>query len=71
MRDRWRWPGLRDSLIEIGASTVVLWEPSGSGEARQQRALRLIGAAFAVLAIYLAVQSVIVLAGDSTRNAAR
>jgi hypothetical protein len=35
-----------DSLIEIGASAVVLWELSGIGEARQRRALRLIGGAF-------------------------
>jgi hypothetical protein len=32
-----------DSMIEIGASTVVLWELSGTGEDRQRRALRLIG----------------------------
>ena len=50
-----------DSLIEIGASTVVLWELSGTGENRQRRALRLVGAAFAVLACYLAVQSTVVL----------
>ena len=50
-----------DSLIEIGASTVVLWELSGTGVARQRRALRLIGGAFAVLACYLAVQSTVVL----------
>lgn len=46
-----------DSLIEIGASTVVIWELSGTGQDRQRLALRLIGTAFAVLAIYLAVQS--------------
>jgi divalent metal cation (Fe/Co/Zn/Cd) transporter len=51
-----------DSLIEIGASTVVLWELSGTGEARQRQALRLIGAAFALLAVYLLVQSTWVLA---------
>jgi divalent metal cation (Fe/Co/Zn/Cd) transporter len=51
-----------DSLIEIGASTVVLWELASTGADRQRRALRLIGAAFVVLAIYLAVQSAIVLA---------
>src|SRR5215510_8198362 len=51
-----------DSLIEIGASVVVIWELSGTGEARQRRALRLIGAAFVGLAIYLAVQSTVVLA---------
>jgi divalent metal cation (Fe/Co/Zn/Cd) transporter len=50
-----------DSLIEIGASTVVIWELSGTGVARQRRALRLIGAAFAALAVYLAVQSAVVL----------
>ena len=50
-----------DSLIEIGASTVVIWELSGTGEARQRRALRLIGWAFVVLAVYLAVQSTWVL----------
>jgi len=49
-----------DSLIEIGASTVVLWELSGTGEARQRRALRLIGSAFLALAVYLTVQTIIV-----------
>ena len=51
-----------DSLIEIGASTVVIWELSGSGAARQRRGLRMIGYAFAALAVYLLVQSTIVLA---------
>lgn len=50
-----------DSLIEIGASTVVIWELSATGEQRQQRALRLIGIAFALLAVYLAIQSTVVL----------
>lgn len=50
-----------DSLIEIGASTVVIWELSGTGEERQRKALRLIGVAFLLLATYLAVQSLIVL----------
>jgi len=51
-----------DSLIEIGASIVVIWELSGTGEARQRRGLRLIGYAFAALALYLLVQSTVVLA---------
>jgi divalent metal cation (Fe/Co/Zn/Cd) transporter len=51
-----------DSLIEIGASTVVLWELAGTGEERQRRALRLIGTAFIGLALYLAVQSSFALA---------
>ena len=51
-----------DSLIEIGASTVVLWELSGVGEERQRRALRLIAFAFLALAAYLLVQASVVLA---------
>ena len=51
-----------DSLIEIGASTVVIWELSGTGEQRQRRGLRLIGSSFAALAVYLLVQSTVVLA---------
>jgi len=51
-----------DSLIEIGASAVVIWELSDTGEERKRRALRLIGIAFLLLAAYLAVQSTIVLA---------
>ncbi|MBR7828229.1 cation transporter [Actinospica sp. MGRD01-02] len=51
-----------DSLIEIGASTVVVWELSGTGEQRQRTALRLIGAGFTALALYLLVQSTWVLA---------
>jgi divalent metal cation (Fe/Co/Zn/Cd) transporter len=51
-----------DSLIEIGASIVVIWELSATGEQRQRRGLRLIGYAFATLAVYLLVQSTVVLA---------
>jgi divalent metal cation (Fe/Co/Zn/Cd) transporter len=51
-----------DSLIEIGASTVVLWELSGTGADRQRRALRLIGNAFLALAGYLTFQAIFVLA---------
>jgi hypothetical protein len=51
-----------DSLIEIGASTVVIWELRGVSQVRQRRALRMIGVAFIALAICLAVQSTVVLA---------
>jgi divalent metal cation (Fe/Co/Zn/Cd) transporter len=51
-----------DSLIEIGASAVVIWELSGTGAGRQRRALQLIGAGFVALAVYLLVQSTVVLA---------
>jgi divalent metal cation (Fe/Co/Zn/Cd) transporter len=50
-----------DSLIEIGASAVVIWELLGTGEERQRRGLRLIGYAFAALAVYLLAQSTVVL----------
>jgi divalent metal cation (Fe/Co/Zn/Cd) transporter len=50
-----------DSLIEIGASTVVIWELSGTAANRQRRGLRLIGYAFGTLAAYLLVQSTFVL----------
>ena len=53
-----------DSLIEIGASTVVLWELRGSDEKRQRRALRLIGTAFIALAAYLLVQSTVALISE-------
>ncbi len=51
-----------DSLIEIGASTVVLWELAGGHGDRQRTALRLIGAAFGLLAVYLTATSVWALA---------
>jgi divalent metal cation (Fe/Co/Zn/Cd) transporter len=50
-----------DSVIEIGASTVVLWELTDTGERRQATALRLIGAAFVALSLYVAAQSTVVL----------
>ena len=60
-----------DSLIEIGASTVVLWELSGTGEDRQRRALRLIAAAFIALALYLLVQTGSCFSRSTTRSRAR
>src|ERR1039458_8285720 len=51
-----------DSLIEIGASVVVVWELSRINERRQRQGLRLIGGAFLALATYIAIQSVVVLA---------
>jgi divalent metal cation (Fe/Co/Zn/Cd) transporter len=50
-----------DSLIEIGASTVVIWELAEVSEERQHRAMRLIGFAFVGLAVYLGIQSTVVL----------
>ncbi|GAA1444096.1 cation transporter [Leifsonia poae] len=50
-----------DSLIEIGASTVVIWELTDTDETRQRVALRLIAWAFNLLATYLLVQAVVAL----------
>ena len=46
-----------DTLLEIGASTVVLWELRGTGGTRQRPALRLLSGAFAVLGLYLLAQT--------------
>jgi divalent metal cation (Fe/Co/Zn/Cd) transporter len=58
-----------DSLIEIGASAVVIWELRAAGEDRRRTALRLIAVAFAVLALYLAAQSTwVIAAGFRSRH---
>lgn len=47
-----------DSLIEIVASAVVVWQLRGEqGSQRERRALRIIAVAFVLLAAYIAVQS--------------
>ena len=50
-----------DSLIEVGASTVVLWELADVAQERRHRAMRLIGIAFMALSVYLAVLSTVVI----------
>lgn len=51
-----------DSLVEVFASLVVIWHmhpgAAGHAEHRDRRAMRLVGAAFAVLAVYLVVAGV-------------
>lgn len=44
-----------DSLIEIGASMVVIWQLTGVEAQREKAALRLIGAAFFAIALYILV----------------
>ena len=46
-----------DSLIEIGASTVVIWQLTGVSQRREKSALRFIGTAFFVLATYILTHS--------------
>ena len=46
-----------DSLIEIFASLVVVWQLKGVNQNRERLALRLIGGAFFVLALYILIQS--------------
>ncbi|MHB8378643.1 MAG: cation transporter [Acidimicrobiales bacterium] len=50
-----------DSVVEIGASMVVLWELTDTSKNRQARALRLIALAFVGLSLYIAVQSTVIL----------
>lgn len=46
-----------DSAIEIFASLVVVWQLKGLDRGRERPALKCIGAAFVVLAIYVLAQS--------------
>lgn len=49
-----------DSLIEIVASAVVVWQLKGEeGSERERRALRIIAVAFVLLAIYIAIQATV------------
>jgi divalent metal cation (Fe/Co/Zn/Cd) transporter len=48
-----------DSLIEIFASVVVIWQLTGTAADRESRALRLIGGAFLLLALYVLLQSAV------------
>jgi divalent metal cation (Fe/Co/Zn/Cd) transporter len=54
-----------DSLIEIGASTVVIWQLKDTTDSRERRALRLIAFAFMGLAAYITVQAAVTLLGAS------
>ena len=55
-----------DSLIEIVASAVVVWQLKGEqGSGRERRALRIIAVAFVLLAIYIAVQIAVTLTSQS------
>jgi divalent metal cation (Fe/Co/Zn/Cd) transporter len=46
-----------DSLIEIFASVIVVWQLKGAAEGRERIALRLISIAFVALALYVLIQS--------------
>jgi divalent metal cation (Fe/Co/Zn/Cd) transporter len=50
-----------DSLIEIFASVVVVWQLTGVNQQRERLALRLIGIAFILLVIYMLAQLAAVL----------
>ncbi len=53
-----------DSLIEIFASVIVVWQLTGVDRQRERRALRLIDGAFFALAVYiLGQEAVTVIAG--------
>jgi divalent metal cation (Fe/Co/Zn/Cd) transporter len=50
-----------DSLIEIFASVIVVWQLLGVNQKRERLALRLIGAAFFALAFYILAQITVIL----------
>lgn len=61
-----------DSVIEMVASTVVIWQLRGvAGDGREGIALRIIAVAFALLAIYIAVQAIVTLAGAAQPRESR
>jgi hypothetical protein len=59
---QFEWTKSRGPVIEILASAVVVWQLKGTDKRREQKALRLIGSAFMLLALYIAIQSTYVLA---------
>lgn len=55
-----------DSAIEIVASAVVVWQLRGAtDDGRERVALRVIAVAFALLALYITIQSAVILASGS------
>ena len=55
-----------DSLIEIVASAVVVWQLKGDADIdRERRALRIIAIAFAALSVYIAIQTVVILSSGT------
>jgi len=57
-----------DSLIEIGASLVVIWQLTGTSQQRERKAMRLIGSAFVLLVIYLLALTIYTLATGAHPN---
>jgi divalent metal cation (Fe/Co/Zn/Cd) transporter len=47
-----------DSVIELFAAAIVVWQLHGDGQERETRAVRLIGVTFFALAAYLTAQSI-------------
>jgi divalent metal cation (Fe/Co/Zn/Cd) transporter len=58
-----------DSVVEVSAALVVLWQFFGIAEEREHRALRLIGGCFFALAAYVAATSVHDLATEAEPQA--
>ena len=54
-----------DSLIEILASAVVIWQLRGADQNREQRTMQIIGWAFIALAVYITIQSLYVLVASA------
>src|ERR1700728_2590326 len=48
-----------DSLLEIGASIIVIWELNGTSGKRQTLGLKLLSIAFFALGIYILIQTIL------------
>lgn len=60
-----------DSVVEVSAALVVLWQFFGIAEERERRALRLIGSSFFALAAYVTVSLLYDLATRAEPHASR
>jgi divalent metal cation (Fe/Co/Zn/Cd) transporter len=55
-----------DSIIEIVASAVVVWQLKGeAGSQRERQALRIIAIAFVLLAIYIGIKTALIFASHT------
>jgi divalent metal cation (Fe/Co/Zn/Cd) transporter len=48
-----------DTLLEIGASIIVIWELNGTSDKRQTLGLKLLSIAFFALGIYILIQTIL------------
>ncbi len=60
-----------DAAVEVSAAVVALWYLAGTGHRRERVALRLIGASFFALAVYVSVDAVLALRSGAVAETSR